>query len=111
MAINDELANDRTFLAWLRTGIASMALGFVVAKIAFLIRADGHRVDDKAFYTVTGVLLVLCGGALIVTGLWQHRQVFRSMHADGSLPRWPRVMTVIAVLMSIALATLILVSA
>jgi uncharacterized membrane protein YidH (DUF202 family) len=30
---DDELANARTFLEWLRTGIAAMGLGFVVANI------------------------------------------------------------------------------
>ena len=30
--LNDHLANERTFLAWLRTGIGVMAFGFVVVK-------------------------------------------------------------------------------
>ena len=33
-----ELANDRTFLAWLRTSIATMGLGFVVAKVALIVQ-------------------------------------------------------------------------
>ena len=31
--MGDELANDRTFLAWLRTGIALFGLGFVVSNL------------------------------------------------------------------------------
>ncbi|MDA4131100.1 MAG: DUF202 domain-containing protein [Thaumarchaeota archaeon] len=29
--VRDHLANERTYLAWLRTGIATIGLGFVVA--------------------------------------------------------------------------------
>ena len=36
--ITDYLANERTYLAWLRTGIATIALGFVVARFGLLIR-------------------------------------------------------------------------
>ena len=35
---DSELANDRTFLARLRTGIALMGLGFVVAKVALIVQ-------------------------------------------------------------------------
>ncbi|MBY9076827.1 DUF202 domain-containing protein [Nocardioides sp. WL0053] len=34
----DELANDRSLLTWLRTGIALFRLGFVVAKVALLVQ-------------------------------------------------------------------------
>ena len=32
------MANERTYLAWVRTGITIMALGFVVAKFGIIIR-------------------------------------------------------------------------
>ena len=38
--MSDELANDRTYLAWLWTGIAHLALGFVVAKVALIVQPD-----------------------------------------------------------------------
>ena len=31
---NEVSTNDRTYLAWLRTGIALFGLGFVVAKVS-----------------------------------------------------------------------------
>jgi hypothetical protein len=52
-------------------------LGFVVAKIALLIGADGNRVPGKNFYSATGVLLVLCGGALVVVGTGSTARCFR----------------------------------
>jgi putative membrane protein len=35
--VTDHMANERTYLAWVRTGIAVIALGFVVAKFQLLI--------------------------------------------------------------------------
>jgi uncharacterized membrane protein YidH (DUF202 family) len=35
---NDHMANERTFLAWMRTSIGIMAFGFVVEKFAFFIK-------------------------------------------------------------------------
>ena len=34
----DHLANERTFLAWIRTSIAIMAFGFVVVKFALFVK-------------------------------------------------------------------------
>jgi len=36
--LKDHLANERTFLAWLRTSIALMAFGFVVMKFSLFLR-------------------------------------------------------------------------
>jgi putative membrane protein len=111
-ATNNELANDRTFLAWLRTAIACMGLGFVVAKIALIIRSDGQPVPDHALYTGIGVLLVLSGGALVVTGNCQHRKVHSGLTVDGPPARgqWPQLVTALAVIASLALSVLIVVS-
>ncbi len=37
-ATRDHLANERTFLVWVRSCIAIMALGLVVARFGLLIR-------------------------------------------------------------------------
>jgi uncharacterized membrane protein YidH (DUF202 family) len=34
----DYLANERTFLAWIRTAVTIMAFGFVVARFGLLLR-------------------------------------------------------------------------
>ena len=39
--INEHLANERTFLAWVRTSIALMGFGVVIARLRFtLIESD-----------------------------------------------------------------------
>jgi len=110
--MNDELANDRTFLAWLRTGIACFGLGFVVAKAALIINSGGAPVAHKDVYGVTGVLITLCGAVLVIAGYVQHRQVRRRLPIDAAQPayRWPLTTTVTAVVGGLVLAVLIAVS-
>ena len=74
---DSQLANDRTFLAWLRTGIALFGLGFVVAKVAFLVDTGDKGVSDPALYSGVGILIVLCGAAVVIVGFRQHAAVER----------------------------------
>jgi inner membrane protein YidH len=111
--MNDsQLANDRTFLAWLRTGIALFGLGFVVAKVSFLVQPDATGVSDRALYTSIGVLVVLCGGALIAVGYSQHAKVARALNVDEQepLPKWSRTIAVSAVGAALVLSTLIVIT-
>jgi putative membrane protein len=113
VSLNDDLANDRTYLAWLRTGIALFGLGFVVSKIAYLINSDPQGLSDRDFYTIVGVLIVLSGAAITGLGLWQHRTVARSIARGGdepALPIWPLLVTAISVSGAVLLSVLIVVS-
>ena len=114
MSLNDELANDRTYLAWLRTGIALFGLGFVVAKIAYLINTDPKGLSDRDFYTIVGVLIVLSGAVNVGLGYWQHRTVARSIARDGPAvtgASWPLIVTLMCVVGAVILSVLIVVSA
>jgi putative membrane protein len=60
--LRDHLANERTFLAWMRTAITIIALGFVVAKFAILLREVGHtRSESPRVGAFVGVSLVMGG--------------------------------------------------
>jgi putative membrane protein len=57
-------ANERTMLAWMRTGIALMTFGFVIARIGVWLRALGastHAAAPEAIGTawIGGVFVVL----------------------------------------------------
>src|SRR6266536_2625555 len=41
------LANERTFLAWVRTSIAVMSLGFVIARFSLWMREVATRVNPQ----------------------------------------------------------------
>ncbi|HZU11297.1 MAG TPA: DUF202 domain-containing protein [Chloroflexota bacterium] len=69
-ALRDHLANERTLLAWIRTGIALIALGFVVSKFSILIReVSGVHVHTTAVHVGTAIGILLVVGGLISTGL------------------------------------------
>jgi putative membrane protein len=71
-SFNDHAANERTFLAWVRTGIAVIALGFVIEKfnIFLLVMARtadaGHR---QQLARLTGSLGRYEGLAFIAGGI------------------------------------------
>jgi uncharacterized membrane protein YidH (DUF202 family) len=83
--MDSELANDRTFLAWLRTGIALFGLGFVVAKVALIVQPDATRLENKNLYSAVGVLIVLSGAALVVVGYPSMRTSGASWTVTGRL--------------------------
>jgi putative membrane protein len=70
---SDHAANERTFLAWVRTGIAVVAFGFVVEKfnlfVVYMARADVARVGHREMERLTGPLGRYEGLALILVGL------------------------------------------
>jgi putative membrane protein len=110
--VNDKLANDRTFLAWLRTGIAVFGLGFVVAKAALIIRPDATRLSGRGVYSGVGVLIVLSGAGLILVGYRQHASVLKILERgdESTRPRWPLAITQIATLGALAISVLIILS-
>lgn len=66
--LRDHLANERTFLAWMRTAIAIVALGFVVSRFGIFLRELSGKPHEAAvrFGAVVGVALVLAGVASAV---------------------------------------------
>jgi len=71
---SDHAANERTFLAWIRTGVAVIAFGFVVEKFnLFLVVVAGTASADAAkrlsLDRLAGPLGHYDGIALIVVGV------------------------------------------
>ena len=68
---SDHAANERTFLAWVRTAIATMAFGFLVERFDLFIRfASREAGSDKAPHARNaadwaGLALVLMGIAMV----------------------------------------------
>jgi putative membrane protein len=65
--LRDYLAEERTFPAWVRTGIALTRFGFVLAQ--FGIFADEHQLTRHAFGLQPHDLSLWCGVALIAVGV------------------------------------------
>lgn len=70
---SDHAANERTFLAWVRTAIAVMAFGFLVERfdlfLALATRTLGGRaphLPNQPLGHVAGLILIVAGIAMIV---------------------------------------------
>jgi putative membrane protein len=75
------LANERTFLAWIRTSIAVISLGFVVAKFGVWLRELATRlapqipIHSTGMSLPIGVAMMALGGALAVLAAWHYHLV------------------------------------
>ena len=75
------LANERTFLAWIRTSIAVISLGFVVAKFGVWLRELATRLSPQTPIPSTGlslpmgIAMMALGGALAVLAAWHYHLV------------------------------------
>lgn len=78
---SEYLANERTFLAWIRTSIAVMSLGFVVAKFGVWLRelatqlAPQTPIRSTGLSLPIGVAMMAMGGALAVLAAWHYHLV------------------------------------
>jgi putative membrane protein len=59
-------ANERTLLAWIRTGLALMAFGFVIARLALWLRLEVHQDDPTSLWL--GAAIVALGAGCQVIG-------------------------------------------
>jgi putative membrane protein len=68
----DHLANERTFLAWIRTSIALMGFGFVIVKFALFIRQLTLVLGEKATVPSKGHSAEIGVTMVALVPLWQH---------------------------------------
>lgn len=79
----DHLANERTFLAWVRTGVAIVVFGFAIGRFAVAIRQltflQGKSVGGSGWSVWFGLIAILAGVALTLAGLVRYRLVRRQL--------------------------------
>ena len=93
-ALSDYLAAERTVLAWIRTGLALMGFGFVVARFGLFLQelqAAQNTSSAKAYG-----LSLWFGTALIAVGVlvnlfagWQHARLVRLLDRGGPVRSRP----------------------
>lgn len=92
------LANERTFLAWIRTGLGFVAAGMAVAALAGYLALGGLRI------TIASLLLigagVLAGIVAFVRWMVQERamRLNHPLTPSATMPLFTVILTVVAVL-------------
>jgi putative membrane protein len=94
-------AAERTLLAWLRTGIAIMAFGFVVARFSLVLKLlqiqGGQATTGHGVSPYLGAGLVLLGALSTAVGASEYRRYcIRLPQADLPSPRAVRIPLIVA---------------
>lgn len=104
-------AAERTLLAWIRTGLAMMGFGFVVARFGlFLRQLEALRAappdHPHGLSLWIGTALVLLGVGVNLLAAWQHRAMVRRLFPgeSGAVGRSALALSVAVLLAAIGLA-------
>ena len=86
-------ANERTFLAWLRTSISLIGFGFAIARFGLFLQEfqsnEGTSEVSAANSQLLGLGLVVSGVAVIILAGWRYTQVFHQIERGSYQPdRW-----------------------
>ena len=104
------LANERTFLAWVRTSIAIISLGFVVSKFSVWLRELAVHLDPQAHMGKTGaslpigVTMMAFGGFLAVLAARRYWVVNRAIDCGKVRADHGLIITITAMIVLLALA-------
>jgi putative membrane protein len=85
--VRDHLANERTYLAWMRTSIALMGFGVVIVRLRYLLPA---AVQGHTHGWMLGLLFALFGLVTVGLSTAQYFAVRRAIEAESYQPssRW-----------------------
>jgi len=90
--LSDYLAAERTLLAWIRTGLALMGFGFVVARFGLFLQqleiVRGLPAQQRFGFSLWfGTALIVGGILLNVMAGWRHLALVRHLdRGDGDYP-------------------------
>ncbi len=87
------LANERTFLAWIRTSIGIMAFGFVVEKFALFVRQlsiflgrDMPQPTHTGYSSFFGAFLIALGAVMGFLAFIRYKKVEKQIDEDSYKP-------------------------
>jgi putative membrane protein len=91
---SDYLAAERTFLAWIRTGVALMGFGFVVARFGLFLREmqitqpnlPAHSYGLSLWF---GTALIVLGVLVDILSVWHHVALVHDLNRGGEAFRRP----------------------
>ena len=105
-------AAERTLLAWQRSAIALMGLGFVVERFGLFLQVMAHEPQSglqRGFSLGLGVLLLLLGAVVALVSARQFRQVAKNLDPAVVPPGyWTHVGVALNIIIAIIAAALAL---
>ena len=89
----DHAANERTFLAWVRTSVAVIALGFLVERFdLFLAFTNAAQMKaaiagpPREFGHIAGLSLIVAGMVMIALSAWRFRRTAKEIDDPADHP-------------------------
>jgi putative membrane protein len=89
----DHAANERTFLAWVRTAIAVMAFGFLVEKFDLFLEIAAPSLagrnlslSSQRYGNIAGLALIVLGTAMIAVAAIRFRATARGIDSREEVP-------------------------
>ena len=90
---SDHAANDRTFLAWVRTAIAVMAFGFVIERFDLFLQVMAPQLAPKqaaphsqAFANIAGLAFIAIGVVMVAIAGVRFRATAKAIDSDQLVP-------------------------
>ena len=92
------MANERTFLSWIRTSVGIMAFGFVVEKFALFVRqvsffleksglpANRGTAPSHGYSSIFGIILIGLGALMGVLAFIRYKKVEKQIDKDTYHP-------------------------
>ncbi|VXD18824.1 YidH family protein [Planktothrix paucivesiculata] len=106
-------ANERTFLAWLRTSISLIALGFAIARFSLFLNQleisltqQNTRIHPVFNSNNIGIILVITGMIIIVIAAWNYNQVFWQIEQGNYQPKRLSIWIITAIVVILGLISL-----
>ena len=99
-AVNDHLANERTYLAWIRTSLGIMVFGFVVVKFTLfmkeipLLLGKEVVVHQKGYSAFLGIVIVLLGTITAIMSYIRYKHTEKQLR-EGQYEHSSRLITIL----------------
>jgi putative membrane protein len=79
-SVRDHLANERTLLAWVRTALTVIGLGFLIDRLAV-------ETGSAGLASLVGIGMVVLGGVVAVAGGYSYNAARREMESGTYRPQ------------------------
>jgi putative membrane protein len=89
---SDHAANERTFLAWVRTAIAVMAFGFVIERFDLFLQVSASQRQPRlnpassTFANVAGLAFIAVGVAMVAISAFRFVRTTKGIDSESEVP-------------------------